>query len=268
MKLGYIYGSKVIGNMDLGVDPYTGLAASLTVRGDLTVLGDFTFGNAVVDTLILNGRVATGSVAGSTLDIDDTYEYDALSEIRADVSDWTGTGTSFHGEWSRISTSDPGGVVLYGKFMYVANGLEGEDGVDIDYLQGFLFNVLGKGATPNPTIGMMRGGEIKLEWDADCTVTDARGLTIEFMAMVAPTNTVYGLWFEQDSGAGASYGSIQEIRMKEGMTILSSTASPHTVITAEPGSLCLVTNGSGVADRLWVKDETPGNTWTNVTTAA
>ena len=261
MKLGYIYGSKVIGDMNLGVDPYTGLDSSLTVPGDLTVEGDFTFGDAVVDTMILNGRTATGSIAGEALDLDATYEYDALSEIRADVSDWSGIGTTFHGEWSRISTSDPAGTVLYGKFMYVANGAEGGVGVDIDYLQGFLFNVMGKGGS---TIGMMRGGEIKLEWPADDVVTDAVGLIIEFMGLVDPTNTIYGLQFRADSGAGSVYNFIQEIRMKRDMVITSHTAAPNLIITAPIGSLCLVTSGTGAADRLWIN--TDGVTaWTSIT---
>ena len=265
MKLGYIYGSKVIGNMNLGVDPYTGLDSSLTVPGDLIVEGDFTFGNAVVDTMILNGRIATGSIAGATLDIDATYEYDAFSEIRVDVSDWSGfAGVFFHGEWSRISTSVAGANILYGKFMYVANGLEGETGVDISYLQGFLFNVMGKGGS---TIGMMRGGEIKCEWAADDTVTDARGLTIEFMGLAAPTNTIFGLYFEKESAAGAMVPFFQEIRMMEGVTIISRTADPNGNTTAPLGSLCLVTSGAGAADRLWMNTDS-GTTWTSVTTTA
>jgi len=259
MKLGYIYGSKVIGDMNLGVDPYTGLDASLTVPGDLTVEGDFTFGDAVVDTMILNGRMATGSIAGATLDIDATYEYDALWEIRADVSDWTGIATGFfHGEWSRISTSDPAGTVLYGKFMYVANGPEGGVGVDIDYLQGFLFNVLGKGGS---TIGMMRGGEIKCEWANDDTVTDAVGLVIEFMGLVDPTNTIYGLWFRADSGVASVYDYIQEIRLNRDNVIMSSAASPNGVITAPAGSLCLVSTGNSVATCAFINTD-GGTTWT------
>lgn len=264
MKLGYIYGSKVIGNMNLGTDPYTGLPSSLTIEGDLTVEGDFTFGNAVVDTFVLNGRMATGSIAGVALDIDATYTYEQLIEIMADVSDWTGVGGVFSGEYARISTSLASANVLYGQEKYVANGPAGGVGVDIAYLQGFLYNVMGKGTS---TIDMMRGGELKLEWAGTDTVTDARGLIIEFMMLADPTNTVYGLWFEQDSGVGSSYPFIQEIRMKQGMTILSSTADPNGVITAPLGSMCLVTSGSGAADRVWINTDS-GTTWTNVTTAA
>ena len=125
-------------------------------------------------------------------------------------------------------------------------------------MQGFLFNVLGKGGS---TIGMMRGGEIKCEWAADDTVTDARGLTIEFMGLAAPTNTIFGLYFEKESAAGAMVPFFQEIRMKEGMTIISRTATPVGAgVIAPIGSLCLVSTGNSVATCVFISTDGAG-TW-------
>lgn len=266
MKLGYIYGSKIKGNVDLGVDPYTGLDASLTVPGDLTVTGDFTFGNAVLDTLIVNGRVATGSIAGAALDIDATYTYDAAIEFRADVSSWVGiAGTDFYGMYMRISASvDSAADNLYAEQIYAANGLPGEDGVDMAMLSSAIFNTMGKGTS---TITLMRGIEVKCEWLATDTVTDARALQIEFMGLAAPTNTIYGIYFEKESAAGAMVPFFQEIRMKEGPVIMSSTADPEGVVTAPTGSLCLVTNGTTTNDSLWI-NRGGGTVWKYVTVEA
>jgi hypothetical protein len=44
-----------------------------TPESDPAFLGDVTVGGGITDTLILNARIATGSVAGTFLDINDTY---------------------------------------------------------------------------------------------------------------------------------------------------------------------------------------------------
>jgi hypothetical protein len=222
--------------------------------------GGLEHGDEVVDTLVTNGRMATGSLAGSALDIDATYTYNALEEIRADVSDWTGVGGTFIGRYSRISTSVTSVNQIYSEQIYAANA----DGVDVALLQSVIFNTMGKG---NSTIDLMRGGEIKCEWLATDIVTNAVGLVIEFMGLAAPTNPIFGLWFEKDSAAGAMVPYFREIRMKEGVQIISSTADPNGVITAPAGSLCLVTSGSGAADRLWMNTDS-GTTWTSVTCTA
>ena len=227
-------------------------------QGIPVLAGGFAFGDAVADTLVVNGRIATGSIAGAALDIDATYAHAHLMSTQADVSDWTGVGGTFAGIHSRISTSVASANVLYGTEAYVANGPAGGVGANIGYLQGFIFNVMGKGGS---TIGMMRGGEIKCEWAADDTVTNARGLTIEFMGLAAPTNTIFGLWFEKDSAAGAMVPFFQEIRMMEGNTIISRTASPNGVVTAPAGSLCLVSTGNSVATCAFINTDS-GTTWT------
>ena len=154
MKLGYIYGSKVIGDMNLGTDPYTGDPSNLTVDGDLTVEGDFTFGDAVVDTMILNGRIATGTIAATEIDIDATYTYRELMEIRSNVSDWSSVGTEFDGAYLRVQTSvDSTGMTIRGSEVWLANA----DGFDITNMLGTFVGIMGKG---NSTIALMRGAEL------------------------------------------------------------------------------------------------------------
>jgi len=224
--------------------------------------GGFDLGDAVTDTLVLNGRVATGSIAGAALDIDATFLYEQLMEIKADVSDWTGVGSTFTGMYSRISTSLASANTLYGMEVYAANALIDGTGVNIGTLQTFLFNTMGKGGS---TITLMRGGEIKCEWKADDVVTDAVGLVIEFMGLSAPTNVVYGLKFEDDSASGAMATKFYEILMKHGMCILSGVGAPG--MTAPKGSLYLRTDGTTTSDRAYINSD-GSTTWTALTTAA
>jgi len=226
--------------------------------------GGLNLGDAVTDTLVLNGRVATGSIAGAALDIDATYLYDALEEIRADVSDWTGVGGSFSGRYLRLSTSVASANQIYAEQIYAANGEAGGVGVDVGLLESAIFNTMGKGGS---TITLMRGIEVKCEWLADDIVTNARGLTIEFMGLAAPTNTIHGLWFEQDSAAGAMTAMFQEIRMRSGIVFMSNPTDPNGAVTAPIGSLCLVSSGTGAADRLWMNTDS-GTTWTSIVTTA
>jgi len=231
-------------------------------QGVPVLAGGFEFGDAVADTLVINGRVATGSIAGAALDIDATYAYEQLMEIKADVSDWTGVGGVFTGLYMRISNSIIGSAkTLYGMEVYAANAPIDETGVDITNLQTFLFNTMGKGGS---TITLMRGGEIKCEWKADDVVTDAVGLVIEFMGLSTPTNVVYGLKFEGDSATGAMAAKFYEILMKSGNCILSGAGAPS--MTAPKGSLYLRTDGTTTSDRAYINTD-GSTTWTSITTA-
>jgi len=220
---------------------------------------ELTLGDAVTDTLVLNGRVATGSIAGTELYIDDTYVYSQLIEIRASVSDWTNVGSSFTGRYERYMASvDSTGKTLRGSELYLANG----DNLDITYMLGTLVNIMGKG---NSAITLMRGAEIKLEWLATDVVADAVGLRIEFAGLAAPTNVVYGLEFESESALVAMANKFYEIKMRKGMVIMSGNGAPG--MTAPKGSLYLRTDGTTTNDRAYINTDA-STTWSALTTAA
>jgi len=230
-------------------------------KGSPVLAGGFTFGDAVADTLVIKGRVATGTIAGTELYIDDTYIYSQLIEIRAGVTDWTNVGSSFTGRYERYMASvDSAGKTLRGSEMYLANG----DNLDVAYMLGTLVNLMGKG---NSAITLMRGAEIKLEWLASDVVTDAVGLVIDFAGLAAPTNAVYGIDFEIASGAAACSAKVQEIRMKSGMVIMSGAGTPHGTVTAPKGSLWLRTDGTTTNDRAYINTD-GSTTWSALTTAA
>lgn len=82
----------------------------LKVKGPVTFEDTLTFGNANVDTLILKGRVATGTAAGSNISIDATYinTYQQLQEEKCQITAW-GSQTSFSGWYFRAENGVAGG---------------------------------------------------------------------------------------------------------------------------------------------------------------
>lgn len=208
---------------------------------------------------LLLGRLSSVSRAGAEIELGATYAYGELVEIRAEVTSWAGIGSSFHLMTYRVDVGiDATGKSLYGMEFLVAN----EDSIDIALLEGFLWNVMGKG---NSTITLMRGGEVKLEWLATDTITDARGLQIEFMGLSTPTNNVYGIYFEKESATGAMAAKFYEIRLKEGPCIISGSGVPS--LSAPKGSLYIRTDGTTTNDRAYINTD-GSTTWTALTTAA
>ena len=68
-------------------------------------LGSLDFGSAEMDSILLKGRMSTGTVAGTALDLGASYTYGELIELRAKVSSWTGVGNSFKGYYLRSETT-------------------------------------------------------------------------------------------------------------------------------------------------------------------
>lgn len=235
----------------------------LNIWGTPVFAGGLTHGDEVFDTLVMNGRVATGSLAGEELDINATYTYAELIEIRASISDWTGfAGNEFTGLYLRVVASvESAGMTMRGEEVFLSNA----DGLNITNMLGTFVGIMGKG---NSTIALMRGAELVFTWMATDVLTDAVGLRIRFAGMSLPTNTIYGVEFVTEGDTAAINAQFQEIQMKTGsITISSYTADPNGVITAPAGSLCLVPTGSGAADRLWMNTDS-GTTWTSIVTTA
>lgn len=207
---------------------------------------------------IILGRVSTGTKAGANISIDADATYQDLIYWKASVTSWAGIGSVFRLLYIRAEAAiDATGKTLYAMEVYAANA----DSIDIATLEGFIFNLMGKG---NSTITLMRGGEIKLEWLSTDTVTNARGLQIEYQGLSTPTNNVYGIYFEKESATGAMAAKFYEIRLKEGPCIISGSGVPS--LSAPQGSLYMRTDGTTTNDRAYINTD-GGTTWTSVTTA-
>jgi len=208
---------------------------------------------------VLKGRLSSMTVAGASILIDGSYIYGELMEIRASVQSWTGVGSSFQLAFLRLEA----GVDATGKTIRTMEVLAANvDNVDVGTMQAFIFNVMGKG---NSAITLMRGGEIKLEWLATDVVTNARALQIEYMGLAAPSNPVYGIYFEKESASGAMAALFYEIRLKEGPCIISGSGVP--TLSAPKGSLYIRTDGTTTNDRAYINTD-GATTWTAIITAA
>jgi len=209
--------------------------------------------------LILKGRVSSVSMVGANIELGARYIRGELIELRSRVTSWSGIGSSFQMMFLRADVNvDATGKTLRGMEFVVAN----VDNIDVGTLQVFIFNAIGKG---NSAIALMRGGEIKLEWAATDVITNARALQIEFMGLAAPTNPVYGIYFEKESAAAAMAAKFYEIRLKEGPCIISGSGAP--TMEAPQGSLYLRTDGTTTNDRAYINTD-GSTTWTAITTAA
>jgi len=147
----------------------------LTVTRNLTVTGSITFGDAAVDNFIIKGRVASMTAAGSAIDIDSTYTYGEGIEIRYQVTDWTGVGSSFKGLYlrSECATNSAAAKSVYGAEIY---GVCNDVTMTTGSLWGALFYAYNKGVSA-VTINHMYAVQAELTWDAsrtgDCTITTA-----------------------------------------------------------------------------------------------
>lgn len=89
------------------------------------------------------------------------------------------------------------------------------------------------------------------------------GTTAAFMAtkhFASTQNWPYGLYIDS---------ATCDIRLANatGAGIYSRATSPNGALTAAKGSICLVPNGSGANDRLWINTD-GGTTWTSITCGA
>jgi len=140
---------------------------NIYVREDMIILGDFTFGNAAFDTLVLKGRTATGSAAGTAVEIDaTTCTYSEGLELRYTMVDWAdvATFTSAKGMYLRMeSTEANASGSIYGMELYgVANN------VNTQGVWGLLSYAYAKGASAK-TISYMYAVQPELTWDAGST---------------------------------------------------------------------------------------------------
>jgi hypothetical protein len=150
-------------------------AFNVVVDNDLTIKGTLTFGDAATDNLIIKGRMSSMTAAGSAIQITSSYAYGEGIEMRYQVTDWTGVGSSFKGMYLRSEaiTTAATGKSIYGAEIYgVCNNVTMTTGS----LWGALFYAYVKGVGA-VTVNNMYAVQGELTWDAsrthDCTITTA-----------------------------------------------------------------------------------------------
>ena len=150
-------------------------AYNVIVENDLTVKGTISFGDEVADKLIIQGRVSSMTAAGAAMQITSAYAYGEGIEMRYQVTDWTGVGSSFKGMYLRSEaiTTAATGKSIYGAEVYgVCNNVTMTTGS----LWGALFYAYVKGVGA-VTVNNMYAVQGELTWDAsrthDCTITTA-----------------------------------------------------------------------------------------------
>jgi len=150
--------------------------------GGTSYAGDVTLGDAVADSAILKGRLATGTAAGTTLAIDaTTYQYTSGSYLRYNVADWADAYTlgDFRAIFVRAETSEVNAAAsLLGAEVYgVANN------VGVLGLKGLLAYAYIKGATAK-TVGTAYAVQAELTFDAGAAATTITTELTPFMSKI------------------------------------------------------------------------------------
>lgn len=179
------------------------LTGSLDLSGTLDVTGAATFDGSVTigtvpetDTLIINSRIATVSVAGAALDINDGYTRGELIEIKANVSDWTNipmrdaNETFVTGYFRAESSADDATAILVG-----VEGWGVANGVGLAQIEGLRGWAYAKGDTTD-TLGAGYGVRGEFSMDA------GRGNTLTI------TTEVAGVLSRITSGVVSAYTKI------------------------------------------------------------
>lgn len=186
-------------------------AGDVTFQKDLTIQGDLTFGNAVVDTLIMNGRMATSTIAGAALQLDSTYTYGELFELRCKVTSWSGILQSFKGYYLRAEAGV--GNASYGmrgaEIFGVSNITSGTTG--INQLSGLYTSAYVKAAAVSYTIPYIYSIEANVGTEAvtALTVTQAACLycTLQTTSGLAAYTSWHGIIIEGGDASARTYGS-------------------------------------------------------------
>ncbi len=166
---------------------------------NLTVLGTLTFGDAALDSLILKGRMSTGTAAGSAIDLGTTYTYGEAIELRYTVSNWTGIGSSFKALYLR-SEADLGGS--YGLRCAELYGvMDTSTTTGLSNLQVLYTEMLVKASASNRTL--TAGNSI----EANISIENQTGtLTL--------TNNIYCLYAKAQTGTGlADYTKVCGVKI-------------------------------------------------------
>lgn len=174
------------------------IVKDITADGNMSINGNFTFGDASVDSFIIKGRMSTMTTAGAAVDIGASYTYGELMEIRADVSNWT-LGGSFTGLYLRTSASLGGTKNLHGLQIVTAMNTSTTSGLSL--VMPIYAEMCVKASASSRTLTDARAMEANLSFE-----NQTGTLTL--------TNNVYCLYAKAQSGTGlADYTKINGIRV-------------------------------------------------------
>jgi hypothetical protein len=204
--------------------------------GTLTVTGSLTFGDASMDTLVLKGRMSTGTAAGSAIDIDATYTYGELFELRSDISSWSGCGDSFNGMYFRTSASlGNASGEIHSMYVYgVSNITSGTDGLSL--INPLYVEMLVKAGTGSKTFTTCKAIE------ANISIENPTSGTLTF------TNNVYALEAKVQTGSGiADYTKFCGIKIG-GRNDGAVKVYGNALDIADPeATVCTWTNGVSIS---------------------
>ena len=170
----------------------------LDVESSLS-LGSVDFGSVELDSILLNGRFSTSTIAGAALSLGSTYSYGEAIELRYTVTNWTGIGSSFKALYLR-SEADLGGSygIKCAEFYAV---MDTSTTTGLSSLQNVYAEMLIKASASNRTL--TAGHCI----EANISVENQTGtLTL--------TNNIYCLYAKAQTGTGINdYTKVNGIRI-------------------------------------------------------
>lgn len=171
----------------------------LFVDKEAYLFSTLNFGDAIADNWIVKGRIASGTAAGSALDLGASYAYGEAVELRYTISNWTGIGSSFKALYLR-SEADLGGA--YGlrcaEFFGV---MDTSTTTGLSSLQTVYSEMLVKASASNRTL--TNGHSV----EANISVENQTGtLTL--------TNNIYCLYAKAQTGTGINdYTKVNGIKI-------------------------------------------------------
>lgn len=131
-------GAQVIGKL---------IVTNLAVEG-ISLTGDVTFGDSILDTAILKGGLFSGSATGAALTLDATYTKSKLIYSKGSITSWTGIGGNYRQAYLRAeSTVDSASAELYGMELYAT-----ANGCGLGSVQGLLSIAYAKGDTTDTIV--------------------------------------------------------------------------------------------------------------------
>lgn len=212
-------------------------AYDVVIDNDLTISGDLSFGDAVVDSFVIKGRVSTSTVAGAALSLTASYTYSEAMELRWNVASWTGTGNSFNGLYTRAACTvgNASGGLQGAQIMGVFDVTTGTTGLS-DLKAVYAECLVKANTTGNKTIASMNSVE------ANISIENYGATTLTF------TNDVHALKAKVQTGTGiADYTKMCGIAIQGRDDGTSRTFGKALSIEDPEATVCKWTSGISIS---------------------